>query len=120
MLRRLAVIAVLAVLMTMVVRGQSLPQITEKAEKGCNNEGDFNYITNRKTMQDYWEARVFSIHADDFSAEWRWNVLRGYASRSIAIPAGLKGRQICRIYLLGLGIVLQEILCHSADSRHTN
>jgi len=53
----------------------------------------------------------FSIHANDFTAEWRWNVLRGYASRSIPVTA--TGRQRLRIYLLDPGIVLQEILIHS-------
>ena len=53
----------------------------------------------------------FSIHANDFTAEWRWNVLRGYASRSI--PVTTTGRQRLRIYLLDPGIVLQEILIHS-------
>ena len=52
--------------------------------------------------------KIFSIHADDFSAEWRWNVLRGYASRSIPISAGINGRQRLTIYLLDPGIVLQE------------
>ncbi|MBR1415324.1 MAG: glycosyl hydrolase 115 family protein [Prevotella sp.] len=67
------------------------------------------------------EPQVFSIHADDFSAEWRWNVLRGYASRSIRIPAGMMGRQTCRIYLLDPGIVLQEILCHdTTHNKQTN
>lgn len=33
---------------------------------------------------------LFDIHAGDFTAEWRWNVLRGYASRSITIPPGSK------------------------------
>ncbi len=51
---------------------------------------------------------VFSIHANDFTAEWRWNVLRGYASRSI--PVGKPGCQKLRIYLLDPGIVLQEVL----------
>ena len=51
---------------------------------------------------------VFSIHAGDFTAEWRRNVLRGYASRSI--PASQSGPQRLRIYLLDPGIVLQEIL----------
>ncbi|MBR1557194.1 MAG: glycosyl hydrolase 115 family protein [Prevotella sp.] len=55
------------------------------------------------------EPQVFSIHADDFSAEWRWNVLRGYASRSIMISASLTGRQRLRIYLLDPGIVLQDV-----------
>ncbi len=54
---------------------------------------------------------IFSIHADDFTAEWRWNVLRGYASRTI--PVSQSGRQRLRIYLLDPGIVLQELLIHS-------
>ena len=53
---------------------------------------------------------IFSIHEDDFTAEWRWNVLRGYASRSI--PVTVTGRQRLRIYLLDPGIVLQEVLIH--------
>ena len=57
------------------------------------------------------EPIVCSIHAGDFTAEWRWNVLRGYASRSI--PVTQTGRQRLRIYLLDPGIVLQEILVHS-------
>lgn len=56
------------------------------------------------------EPHVFSIHADDFTAEWRWNVLRGYASRFV--PVSTTGRQRLRIYLLDPGIVLQEILIH--------
>jgi len=44
-------------------------------------------------------------------ADWRWNVLRGYASR--CIPVTKTGRQLLRIYLLDPGIVLQEILIHS-------
>ena len=55
---------------------------------------------------------VFSIHANDFTAEWRWNVLRGYASRSI--PVTEIGHQKLRIYLLDPGIVLQEVLIHSS------
>ncbi|MBR3088026.1 MAG: glycosyl hydrolase 115 family protein [Prevotella sp.] len=54
---------------------------------------------------------VFSIHANDFTAEWRWNVLRGYASRSI--PVAEAGHQRLRIYLLDPGVVLQEVLIHS-------
>ena len=52
---------------------------------------------------------VHSIHADDFSAEWRWNVLRGYASRSMDIDAAEDGPQKLRFYFLDPGIVLQEI-----------
>ncbi len=59
------------------------------------------------------KPQVFSIHAGDFTAEWRWNVLRGYASRSVAIPAACKGRQKLRIYYLDPGIVLQEVLVFS-------
>ncbi len=55
--------------------------------------------------------KVFSIHANDFTAEWRWNVLRGYASRSLPITA--TGHQRLRIYLLDPGVVLQDILIHS-------
>lgn len=54
---------------------------------------------------------IFSIHTNDFTAEWRWNVLRGYASRSL--PITVTGHQRLRIYLLDPGIVLQEILIHS-------
>ena len=55
---------------------------------------------------------IFSIHANDFTAEWRWNVLRGYASRSI--PVTVTGHQRLRIYLLDPGVVLQEVLIHSS------
>lgn len=55
---------------------------------------------------------VFSIHEGDFTAEWRWNVLRGYATRSVDVSAVAPGRQRVRIYLLDPGIVLQEILVH--------
>lgn len=54
--------------------------------------------------------QIFSIHTDDFSAEWRWNVLRGYSSRSIIVPSACRGKQTLKIYLLDPGIVLQEIL----------
>lgn len=51
----------------------------------------------------------FDIHAADFSAEWRRNVLRGYSRRHITIPAGCRGKQRLRIYFFDPGIVLQEI-----------
>ncbi len=57
------------------------------------------------------KPEVFSIHANDFTAEWRWNVLRGYASRNIPVTA--KGHQRLRICLLDPGIVIQEILIHA-------
>jgi len=57
------------------------------------------------------KPETFSIHANDFTAEWRWNVLRGYASR--CIPVTGTGHQRLRIWLLDPGIVLQEILIHS-------
>ena len=57
------------------------------------------------------EPVIFSIHTGDFTAEWRWNVLRGYASRSL--PVSTPGPQKLRIYLLDPGIVLQEVLVHS-------
>ena len=61
---------------------------------------------------------IFSIHANDFTAEWRWNVLRGYASRSL--PITVTGHQRLRIYLLDPGIVLQEILIHSPKQELIN
>ena len=56
------------------------------------------------------EPQVFSIHAGDFTAEWRLNVLRGYSSRKVMLPSKSKGAGKVRIYLLDPGIVLQEIL----------
>lgn len=50
-----------------------------------------------------------SIHADDFSAEWRWNVLRGYASRKIRVTSPSGGSHRIRLYFLDPGIVIQEI-----------
>ncbi len=58
------------------------------------------------------KPQVFSIHAGDFTAEWRWNVLRGYAARSIQIPTSLSGPQHLRIYMLDPGIVLQNFLIY--------
>lgn len=55
------------------------------------------------------KPEVFSIHAGDFSAEWRWNVLRGYASRTVEIEVAEDGRQNLRFYFMDPGIVLQEI-----------
>ena len=55
---------------------------------------------------------IFSIHEGDFTAEWRWNVLRGYASRSI--PVTKTGHQRLRIWLLDPGVVLQEVLVHKS------
>ncbi len=52
---------------------------------------------------------AFSIHADDFSAEWRWNVLRGYASRTVEVEVAETGTQKLRFYFMDPGIVLQEI-----------
>lgn len=51
-----------------------------------------------------------AVHADDFTAEWRLNVLRGYSTRSVSLPSGMSGKQKVRVYFLDPGIVLQEIL----------
>ncbi|MCR5077596.1 MAG: glycosyl hydrolase 115 family protein [Prevotella sp.] len=59
------------------------------------------------------EPAVFSIHANDFTPEWRLNVLRGYESRTI--PANRTGKQLLHIYLLDPCIVLQEVLIHSKE-----
>ena len=55
------------------------------------------------------DAAIYT-DANDFTAEWRWNVLRGYASRCVAIPQDCQGQQRLRIYLLDPGIVIQEVL----------
>ena len=57
---------------------------------------------------------VFSIHTDDFSAEWRWNVLRGYSMRSVSTEGAAAGRHTLRIYLLDPGIVLQEVRVYTS------
>jgi len=55
-------------------------------------------------------TEVFSIHAGDFTAEWRYNVLHGYSSRSLRIPSGCTGKQKIRVSMLDPGIVLQEVI----------
>lgn len=55
-------------------------------------------------------AEVFSIHEGDFTSEWRCNVLRGYATRSIYLNNVSAGLHTLRVYLLDPGIALQEIL----------
>ena len=58
---------------------------------------------------------AFSIHTDDFSAEWRWNVLRGYASRTVSLSSVQKGTHRVVISFLDPGIVLQELRIAVAD-----
>ena len=55
-------------------------------------------------------AEIFSTHTGDFTAEWRWNVLRGYSSRSLDISTLLPGKHNIKVYLLDPGLVLQEII----------
>lgn len=55
---------------------------------------------------------VYSIHANDFTAEWRLNVLRGYASRRLKLSSSDSDCHKLRIYFLDPGIVLQEILIY--------
>lgn len=55
---------------------------------------------------------IYSIHANDFTSEWRLNVLRGYASRRLKIPASNTGRKKLKVYFLDPGIVLQEVLIY--------
>lgn len=55
------------------------------------------------------EPRVFDIHTEDFSAEWRWNVLRGYSCRRIDMSDAPRGPHEVKVYYLDPGIVLQEI-----------
>lgn len=56
------------------------------------------------------EPKVFDIHTEDFSAEWRWNVLRGYSRRQIDVSGLKPGTHKVRIFFLDPGIVLQELL----------
>lgn len=58
---------------------------------------------------DEGNTEVFSIHTDDFSAEWRRNVLHGYSSRKMNATVPESGQHRLRIYFLDPGIVLQEI-----------
>ncbi len=53
------------------------------------------------------KAETFSIHEGDYTSEWRWNVLRGYARRFVPLTAGARK---ARIYLLDPGITVQEVL----------
>lgn len=55
------------------------------------------------------EPELFSIHANDFTAEWRLNVLRGYSQRKIKANTATAGKETLRFYFLDPGIVLQEI-----------
>ena len=55
------------------------------------------------------DAEVFSIHTEDFSAEWRKNVLQGYSFRRTETQNTESGKHRLRIYFLDPGIVLQEI-----------
>lgn len=54
---------------------------------------------------------VCSIHANDFSPEWRWNVLRSYARHRFTIDTAVPVHRV-RIYYLDPGITLQEILAY--------
>ena len=58
------------------------------------------------------EPQVFDIHTDDFSAEWRWNVLRGYSSRRIDVSGLASGTHEVKVCFMDPGIVLQEILVY--------
>ena len=58
------------------------------------------------------ETEIFDIHTADFSAEWRWNVLRGYSSRSVDVSRLSSGKHKVKISFLDPGIVLQEICLH--------
>lgn len=52
---------------------------------------------------------IFSIHEGDFTAEWRRNVLRGYATRTITAHVDKAGKHQVRVYLLDPGMVLEEV-----------
>ncbi|MBR1490954.1 MAG: glycosyl hydrolase 115 family protein [Bacteroidales bacterium] len=61
------------------------------------------------------QRAIFSIHAGDFTAEWRKNVLRGYASRSIPVTLPEAGRHRVSISFLDPGLVLEEIRVYSPN-----
>lgn len=82
--------ALLAILLLVVGCGQAsheltgFPEVREKAGKGAFPLADASAAT---VCVDSCDARVvsiaagslaeiFSIHTEDFSAEWRWNVLQ--------------------------------------------
>lgn len=52
---------------------------------------------------------VFSIHTEDFTPEWRWNVLRGYSCRSVSLEGLPEGPHTVRVSLMDPGLVLQEL-----------
>lgn len=58
---------------------------------------------------DSQEPKLFSIHAGDFTAEWRWNVLRGYAQRRFDVTAPQAGEYTLRFYFMDPGIVMLEV-----------
>ncbi len=53
--------------------------------------------------------QVFDIHEKDFSAEWRLNVMRGYATRSITATITTEGTHRVRVYPLDPGVQIQQI-----------
>ena len=55
------------------------------------------------------EPVVFDIHEGDYTSEWRWNVLRGYARRSIEFEAEKTGTHKLKVRFLDPGIVMQEV-----------
>lgn len=55
------------------------------------------------------KAKIFSIQTEDFSPEWRLNVLRGYSTRKFKVNIKNSGRHSLRFYFMDPGIVLQEI-----------
>lgn len=55
-------------------------------------------------------AQVFSIHEGDFTSEWRLNVLRGYATRSLSLESISTGNHTVKVFILDPGIIVQEII----------
>lgn len=128
---------ILGLMMLMTASATPFPHVREQAQAG-----DFPLVAADGVAANYlWPAmhpgtQAFNDNpenarlADDYAivmgsshceqmlrnneGEWRWNVLRGYASRSI--PVKEKGRQRLRVYLLDPGIVLQEVLIHKGPA----
>lgn len=56
------------------------------------------------------EPTVINLQADEFSAEWQQNVLRGYASRTLPCTAHAGQTVTLRIHLLDPGVVLDSLV----------
>lgn len=92
----------------MKLKGIFIVSITFLA--GCGLHGYEGRDVRYAVSIDGTPAEIFSTHTGDFTAKWRWNVLRGYSSRSLDISTLPPGKHNIKVYLLDPGLVLQEII----------